>query len=102
MKELVLIRSFKGEKTTVARVSYNADDVCIKAVGQGLGVQFYYGETSDDMEALGDKQDLVVIADGNGNQFNGPGIGMYASANGKNSKAKAHFYWFDYKNTEND
>ncbi|MDC0584173.1 glycoside hydrolase family 43 protein, partial [Bacteroidales bacterium] len=95
--ELVLYKSFKGVKTAVATIPYKNETVYLKAVGDNLEVQFSYGETEDDMKPIGDKQDLKVIADGHGNQFNGPGIGMYATSNGKATKNSANFEWFDYK-----
>lgn len=96
-KELVLIKNFKGQKEEVARIPYNKSEVYLKAEANDLEVIFTFGETQNDMKIIGKPQDLVVIADGNGNQFNGPGIGMYATSNGKKSKLVAKFDWFEYK-----
>jgi alpha-N-arabinofuranosidase len=49
------------------------------------------------MKHIGGIQSLKVVADGNGNQFNGPGIGMYATSNGSISINSAAFDWFQYK-----
>ena len=95
---LVLIKSFKGEQTEVSRVPYNKKEVFFHVKGNDLEVQFSYGETEGDLKPIGGVQSLVVIADGHGNtQFNGPGVGMYATGNGKKSKNTAIFEWFDYK-----
>jgi alpha-N-arabinofuranosidase len=96
-KSLVLFKTFKGDKTEVARVSYTKNEVILEARGEGLKVQFSFGETVHEMKPIGEMQSLIVIADGNGNQFNGPGIGMYATSNGKMSRSKAVFDWFEYR-----
>lgn len=93
---LVLIKSFKGEKGIVAKVSYSNKEVFLKAEADDLNVKFSFGTTENSMKQIGDIQSLIVIADGNGNQFNGPGIGMYATSNGIKSKAKIAFDWFEY------
>ncbi|GAB1855455.1 hypothetical protein MHTCC0001_02890 [Flavobacteriaceae bacterium MHTCC 0001] len=96
--DLVLYKSFKGEKSIVHTIPYNKKDVYLKAVGHDFGITFSYGENEDNMKPIGEKQSLVVIVDGNGNQFNGPGVGMYATSNGKQTKGVAQFNWFSYKN----
>lgn len=95
--EITLVKSFKGEKELVAQMPYDGTEVVLKAVGNNLDVQFSFGESANKMNKIGDVQDLTVIADGNGNQFNGPGIGMYATSNGEKTKSKATFDWFEYK-----
>jgi len=100
MKEensLVLIKSFKGIKEEIARVRYEKNEVYFRAEGDNLDLSFSYGESLETMKGIGDAQSLIVIADGNGNQFNGAGIGMYATSNHKISKAMALFDWFEYK-----
>lgn len=96
-KSLVLIKSFKGIKEEVLRVPYLKKEVFLRAEGNGLDVNFSYGEIADTFRQIGGTQSMIVVADGNGNQFNGPGVGMYATSNGKKSKAKAVFDWFEYK-----
>ena len=49
------------------------------------------------MKHLGEIQSLEVISDGNGNQFNGPGIGVYATGNGKENSKPACYNSFIYK-----
>lgn len=96
-KELILIKSFKGIKEEVARIPYKKLEVYLKAEGDNLDVVFSYGDSENNMKQIGEVQNLIVIADGNGNQFNGAGIGMYATSNGKKTTAKASFDWFEYK-----
>ncbi|NIK93314.1 glycoside hydrolase family 43 protein [Mangrovimonas sp. CR14] len=94
---LVLIKAFKGEQKEIARVPYKNKDVYFHVEGHGLDIQFSYGESLDALKPIGDKQNLIVIADLQGNaMFNGPGIGMYATSNGKDSKNQAVFEWFYY------
>ncbi|MDW7691785.1 glycoside hydrolase family 43 protein [Flammeovirgaceae bacterium SG7u.111] len=95
-KELVLIKNFKGVKEEVTRVPFTKSTVVLKAEGEGLEVTFSYGESEGDMKQIGEVQSLIVIADGNGSMFNGPGVGMYATSNGAKSKSEATFGWFEY------
>ncbi len=97
---LVLYKSFKGQKTEVMKVPYNKQEIYFKVEGDNLDVQFSYGESITEMKPIGQKQSLIVIADGNGNQFNGAGIGVYATSNGDKSTNIASFDWFEYKSSE--
>jgi len=95
---LVLIQTFKGEKTEIARIPYANDEVFLHVEASGLEVQFSYGESPKSLKAIGGKLSLIVIADGQGYaMFNGPGIGMYATSNGEESQNEALFDWFHYK-----
>lgn len=97
-KELQLIKSFKGEKEVLATIPYTKDHVCLKVEGDDLDIKFSYGESEDNMLPIGDVESLIVIADGNGNQFNGPGVGIYGTSNGTKTNKKAYYEWFEYKN----
>lgn len=92
-----LIKTFRGEATVVETVPYKSNEVFFTAKGNGLDVEFYFGRSFDKMEPIGGKQSLEVIADGNGNFFHGPGIGMYATSCGETSKSEAQFDWFKYQ-----
>ncbi len=94
--ELVIIKTLKGEKTEVARVSYKGKSVVLKAEAVNRDLTFSYGATEEDMNPLGDTQDMNVISFEMAEGFNGPFVGMYASSYGKPSKAKASFEWFEY------
>lgn len=94
---IVLIQSFKGKKSEIARVAYTKSEVIFHVEANNLEVQFRYGESAEMLKPIGEKQNLIVIADGQGNtQFNGPGIGMYATSNGVESQNEALFDWFYY------
>lgn len=95
--ELVLIKSFKGVKEEIARIPYKKSEIFLKAEGNNLELVFSYGTSENEMKQIGETQSLIVIADGNGNQFNGAGVGMYATSNGLKTTAKASFDWFEYK-----
>lgn len=95
---IVLIKSFKGKKTEIARIPYKNEEVFLHVEASDLEVQFSYGESLESLQPIGTKQNLIVIADGQGNaMFNGPGIGMYATSNGVDSRNEAKFDWFYYK-----
>ena len=99
-KELVLIKSFKGVKEEIARIPYNKSKVILKAEGDNLNINFTYGSSLNEMKKIGDTHSLIVIADGNGNQFNGTGIGMYTTSNNKTSNTNASYDWFEYKDNK--
>ncbi|NME66764.1 glycoside hydrolase family 43 protein [Flammeovirga aprica] len=101
--EIVLLESFKGSITEIARVPYKGKEVVLKAVAKDMKVQFYFGEDKSKMTPIGDARSLIVIADAQGNaQFNGPGVGVYATSNGVASKNMAVFDWFSYEGKENE
>jgi alpha-N-arabinofuranosidase len=95
---LVLIKTFKKKVIEIARIPYHKKEVYLHVAANSLEVQFSYGESEDFLKPIGTKQSLIVIADGQGNaQFNGPGIGLYATSNGKVSNNYAVYDWFYYE-----
>ncbi|MBJ2176503.1 glycoside hydrolase family 43 protein [Aureibaculum sp. A20] len=95
---LVLLKTFMGKKTEIARIPYKSKEVYLKVKANDLEVQFSYGASMESLQPIGEKQSLIVIADGQGNaMFNGPGVGVYATSNGKKSKNNAVFDWFTYE-----
>ncbi|MBW2962726.1 glycoside hydrolase family 43 protein [Mesonia aestuariivivens] len=95
--KIVIIKKFKGEKEIVAEAPYAQKNVFLEVEGNGLEIQFKYGSSKEELKLLGEIQSLEVIADGNGNQFNGPGIGIYATGNGKQNSKPACYNSFTYK-----
>jgi xylan 1,4-beta-xylosidase len=93
---LVLIKKEKGKMEVVARVPYTQPEVYLKAVGHNADVVFSYGNSLGKMTGIGGTQSLRVIAESAVNRFNGPGIGVYASSNGKKTDNAAWFDWFEY------
>ena len=95
---IVLYESFKGEIIEVARVPYKGKEVILKAVAKDMKVQFLYGHNEDQLSPMGDPRSLIIIADAQGNaQFNGAGIGIYATSNGLPTKNTATYDWFSYE-----
>ena len=94
---VVLVKKFDGQKDIVATAPYNKPDVFFKLEVDSLAMQFRFGESADNMVNIGEAQNLEILAENNINKFNGTGIGLYASGNGRESKNKAIFDWFEYK-----
>lgn len=94
---IVLIKKFGKEKQEIASLPYDKKEVYLKVNADRLSLQFSIGSSLDEMTEIGGSQDLKVLAEGNGNRFNGPGIGVYATSNHKKSTNKAVFDWFEYK-----
>jgi len=100
MKEkarIVLIRKFNGKKEIIAEAPYTKPEVYFNVKADKLDLQFSFGENLDDLNNIGDLQNLIVISESDINKFNGAGIGMYATSNGQATDSKALFDWFEYK-----
>ena len=93
---IILTKKHLGEKEIIRRIPYNKREVYLKAVTNELEINFFFGENPDNMLNIGDVQSLDVISDNSFNRFNGPGIGIYATSNGKQSENSASYDWFEY------
>ncbi len=94
---LVLIRKDMGNKEVVERVPYHEKEVMLCIEVEGMNVRFRYGKDKNAMQHIGGTESLKVISDNEWNKFNGPGIGMYATSNGKATKQTATFSWFELR-----
>jgi len=91
-----LTRKHLGEKEIIEHVPYHKRDVYLTITANGLDVHFSFGETPDKMTNIGGYQSIEIISDNIFNRFNGPGVGVYATSNGKPSSNKASYDWFEY------
>jgi xylan 1,4-beta-xylosidase len=94
---LVLIKKDDGKKEIVAKVAYTRPEVYLKAIGGDSNINFSFGASATNMQPIGGAQSIAVIAESKANRFNGPGVGMYVTSNGKKTVNQATFYWFEYK-----
>lgn len=94
---IVLTKKYLGRKSVIKKMPYKKEEVYLKVEANGINVRFGFGATPDEITHIGGKQSLKVISDNKFNRFNGPGIGLYATGNGKQSKNKATYGWFEYK-----
>jgi len=94
---LMLIRKTGGKKEVIATAAYTALEVYLKAIAGHGKLKFSFGASANQMTMIGEGQDLKVIAESAVNRFNGPGVGVYVSSNGKTSSSSATFDWFSYK-----
>ena len=100
MKEkgsIVLTRKHLGEKDVVTKAAYTQRDIYMKMEVDGVSVRFSFGESPDDMNNIGGRQTIDAISDNKLNKFNGPGVGIYATSNGKKSDNMASFHWIQYQ-----
>jgi alpha-N-arabinofuranosidase len=95
--EAIEVQGTAAEKEVVATVPYKKKKVCLKVTGQGLDLQFYYGESAHKMTPIGDVQDFSIVSDEVAGRYNGTVVGLYASSNGKQSDNSACFDWFENK-----
>jgi Beta-xylosidase len=93
---IVLIKKYLGEKEIIKRIPYSKPNVFLRAQAKGLDINFSFGETTSQMSNIGGTQSLKVISDNKFNKFNGSGIGVYATSNGRPSKNRASYDWFEY------
>ncbi len=95
---IVLTKKHLGKKEIIEHIPYNKQEVYLKVMVNNLDVSFSFGETSDKMINIGGTQSLDAILNNKMNgSFNGAGVGMYATSNGKPSKNVASYDWFEYK-----
>lgn len=90
----------ESKKEIVATLPYKKDDIYFKVTGDGLDLQFHAGESLDMMKPIGKIQDLSIVSDEVAGRFNGTVIGLYTTSQGKASKAKAVFDWFELKHND--
>lgn len=94
---ILLYKTEKGVESIVYAEPYKLQTAVFKVEARGLSYQFCVGENEWNCKAFGNSQDASVLSSNIAGGFIGPFIGMYASSNGKNSKNKAQFNWFEYK-----
>ncbi len=92
---IVLIKKSDGKKEIIAEAAYTLPDVYLNVKAQNLNLEFSFGESPDKMFKIGENPSLVPLCENQVNRFNGPGLGIYATGNGKSSRSKAIFDWFE-------
>lgn len=95
---LALVRKQKGKSHIVATAAYAEANVYLRITVEGTEATFAYSGNGTDWTPIGDSQTMQAVADdGKYNKFNGTGVGIYATSNGKKTKAEAAYQWFEYK-----
>lgn len=95
--DIVIYATCKSDKKELTRKPYKASEVVFQIVSDGKDMRFYFGNSDKKLSDLNVSLPLSIISDEKVNGgFNGPYVGMYATSNGKSSKNKASFEWFDY------
>ena len=94
---VVLYKTLKGKRTEIERHPYKNSKVIFVVISVNGDLAFSYGESENNMVQIGQSQTFDVISDEFTGGFTGPFTGMYATGNGKESKASAIFEWFEYK-----
>ena len=84
-------------KKVIASIPYHDKMVYLRAVGDGLNLQFYAGPSLQALTPVGPVQSLSMVSDEVAGRFNGTVIGLYATSTGQSSKKKAYFDWFEMK-----
>lgn len=98
---LKLVRKRNGQRETIATTSYSKASAELRIEVNGDKAQFYYSGDGNEWTPIGDTQSMDAVADdGKFNKFNGTGIGLYATSNGKRTKAVAKFDWLEYKSNK--
>jgi len=90
----------ESKKEVIATLDYDHEDIYLKAIGNQLEVQFYFGKTLNQLIPIGNVQDLSIVSDEVAGRFNGTVIGLYATSLGNKSKNEASFEWFEYEGKE--
>lgn len=79
----------------------SSDQVLFRIKGTNHEYAFSFADPKDQRYVELGKQDTRYLSTEVAGGFTGVMIGMYASSNGKPSKAKAYYDWFDYQVDEN-
>lgn len=88
---IVLTRKHLGKKETLAKAACDRPQVFMKVEVDGTEVRFSFGDSPDRMVPIGGTQKIDAVSDNAMNKFNGPGVGIYASSNGRKSGNEAIF-----------
>ena len=94
---IILTRKHLGQKYIIKRIPYYSKEVYLKITACDMKINFSFGNSLETMVNIGSVQSLDAISDNKFNKFNGPGVGVYATSNGKQSTNKASYQWFEYK-----
>lgn len=95
---LQLVRKMKGKREVIGQAPYIKGNVFLRIDVEGAEAQFYFSGDNSSWTAIGGEQSMTTVADdGKYNKFNGTGVGVYATSNGKKTKAIARYDWFEYK-----
>lgn len=100
--ELVLDRLLNGDTTSMASVPYADDSIRLKVVGDYLDFSFYYASKEGGWQPLAENVDGTSLSPAviEGYNYTGLYVGLYASANGRQSDSFADYEYFDYRSTE--
>lgn len=90
----VVVRD-NGKKIVTSEAPYAKEKVILRMEAKGLNATVGYLAENSRFVKVADIS-LRGLSDSKINRFNGLGIGMYATSNGKKSKAKAAFDFFEY------
>ncbi len=95
--DIVVKYAYKSESAKeMARVKCSAKEVVLRLEAKASKVQCYFGTDEDNLQKIGEPLNLDVVSDKMAGGFNGPFVGVGASANGKASKKSAQFEYFEY------
>ena len=92
-----LTKVLLGKKTIIATLPWKEKSVILRLVAKGATLTFYAGLSNDMLYQVGEVQSVDAVSDNKVNHFNGTGVGIYATSNGKQSINKASYQWFEYK-----
>jgi xylan 1,4-beta-xylosidase len=93
--QLILTENMRGTAKTKVLADAVEKDMVVKVESFGTNALIYAGSSECCLKKVGETK-LIMLTDEVALGFNGPFVGMYATANGQPSKAKASFAWFEY------
>lgn len=98
-----LSHNVDGERNEIAAAAVDTSNLFLKVTGDYLNYQFYYSEDGESWTAVGGEVDGKQLSPAvvGGYNYTGVYIGLYASANNRESDNYADFEFFQYSPTEN-
>ncbi len=82
---------------TTAVLPYDGREVCLSLTAHGMTATLEFGPTPDNMTRAAEVSLTGLADDGRLNRFNGLGVGVYATSDGRKSRNEASFSHFAYE-----
>ncbi len=86
----------KGVKRELCRMPCTQDEIILAIESDGKDVHFEWAAPDEPFQRVDASVPMSILSDDVNNGYNGPMIGVYATSNGKSSRNKVSYKWFDY------
>lgn len=99
--KISLIRHSSGEDVTMFTSLYKGNSLYLKVHMEYQALNFYYSPNGLNWTQAGKTVEGTILNKETGGGFTGTYIGLYATADGRDSQTVADFDWFEYQGQNN-